>query len=366
MFEISQIELEKRRARCGELIKGLEQREMHLQTHCNVCGSRQKAILADRDRYGLPIRTAMCLNCGLIYLADRPSAEDYTDFYATGTYRVLTSGFVGIHPSIESIQRDQFQYASQLIRALTGHVPRDQQRCLLDVGGSAGIIAKRVAEYFGLHATVLDPAAKEINAARAAGLEGIVGSLESFKGSNRFDLILLCRSLEHLFDLRGSLLKIRDLLRPGGLLYCDIIDFVECCRLRGTPQAISKIDHCYWLCQESAPRIFRSIGLQAVSVNVSSDPECLGYLLESCDPVPLTASNEFAVHRILRQLREIDQDWRKEVSPLQILTHKVRKTFYGVRRSAYRSLRAAQRWMPSMSPVFKPKKNMSDVSRHPD
>ena len=288
----------------------------------------------------------MCLSCGLIYLADHLSAEGYREFYATGTYRGLTSGFVGVQPSIEAIQRDQVQYASQLVKALNGYVTRGGQGFLLDVGGSTGMIAKRVAENFGLHASVLDPATKEINAARAAGLDGIVGSLESFKSTRKYDLILLCRSLEHLFDLRASLLKMRELLRTGGLLYCDIIDFVECCRLRGAAEAISKIDHCYWLCQETAPRIFRSLGLQVVSVNVSTDPECIGYILESCEPMTSSESNEFALHRMLRQLRETDHDWRRQVTPLQTWTQRARKTGYRVRRNVYRSIGAARRWMP--------------------
>ena len=121
-----------------------------------------------------------------------------------------------------------------MISSLAGFVEAVGVGCsLLDVGDSTGMVAREVAKRFGLEPTVLDPALDEIETAKRAGLDGIVGSLETFETTKKYHLILSCRSIEHLFDLRGSLLKMRDLLADQGLLYVDSIDFLECCRLRG-------------------------------------------------------------------------------------------------------------------------------------
>lgn len=117
-------------------------------------------------------------------------------------------------------------------------------------------MAREVAREFGLQGTVLDPATDEIEAARAAGLEAIVGSVEDWETEDRFDLILLCRSIEHLFDLKLSLSRIRGLLKPQGLFYCDIADFMEMCRMMGSPETFTKVDHCYWLTQFDRPSDF--------------------------------------------------------------------------------------------------------------
>ena len=60
---------------------------------------------------------------------------------------------------------------------------------------------------------------------RSSEFETEIGSLEQWKPVRKFGLILLCRTIEHLQDLRGGLEKIRRALSPKGLFYCDIVDF---------------------------------------------------------------------------------------------------------------------------------------------
>ena len=99
------------------------------------------------------------------------------------------------------------------------------------MGGSAGQVALEFQNFFRIDATVLDPAEAEVAAAKKAGLEAYTGSIEQWSSEERFDLILLCRTIEHVQDLRGVLSRIRRLLQPDGLLYCDIVDFTEACHL---------------------------------------------------------------------------------------------------------------------------------------
>ena len=280
-----------------------------LHACCNVCGCRQGVVLSNRDRYDFPVRTALCTGCGLIYLVDRLTRDEYSEFYASGTYRSLTSKFCGGETNIEGIRCNQVNYAAKVINALEGCFEFQGHRSLLDVGGSAGFVAAVVASRFGCAATILDPAVEEIAAAQAMGVDGVVGSLETFQSDKKFGLILLCRSIEHLFDLRASLLMIRDLLQPDGLFYCDIIDFVECCRCHGAPEAVTKIDHCYWLCQETAPAIFRALGFEVISVDVSWESDCIGYLLRRCQPMGTPRTAEAVLDTVVRRLREINSDW---------------------------------------------------------
>lgn len=363
MLQIPANDVFARRMRCNTLVKELTRHVVGPQKYCNVCGSDQSAVFAEMDRYGLPIRTAMCLHCGLIYLSDRLTAEGYSEFYATGMYRNLTSAFVGFDPNTQTIQRDQMAYATDLVRSLAGYVESmGGGGSLLDVGGSAGLVAREVGERFGLQPTVLDPAIDEIETARLAGLNGVVGSLETFETNKKYNLILLCRSIEHLFDLRGSLLKMRDLLADQGLLYIDIIDFVECCRLRGTSQLVTKLDHCYWLCQETAPRLFQSLGLEVVSANTAANPECIGYLLRRCEPKEAMASMDPMLHQILRRLREIDSDWRERASMPHGKMQQLRLAAYRLKRQGVRLIEALWRKSRSGPPV--PSANHSSSYAH--
>jgi SAM-dependent methyltransferase len=309
IFSVHPRELQRRRKRCRAAVLDLRRFPRAPHGCCNVCEGRETVLLCNSDRYGMQVRTVMCRRCGLIYLLDRLSAEAYREFYASGTYRSLTEKFSGQTARVKALQRDQVGYAARVIQVLENFAEIPEQRFLLDVGGSAGLVASSVSAHFGCAPTVLDPAAEEIAAAKASGLEGIVGSLETYQPHRTFDIILLCRSVEHLFDLRFSLSKIRSLLSPGGLFYCDIVDFVETCRTGGGPQAITKIDHCYWLSQETAPLIFGAAGFEVVAMDVSAQCETIGYLLRPGQQVRPARAPEAVVDFLVRRLREINSDW---------------------------------------------------------
>ena len=343
-FRIDSRDLATRRSRCKPLVDALRQRLVSGPRACNVCGADSHAIVTNVDRYGLPVQTLMCTNCGLIQIGDRLTAHGYDEFYKSGAYRKLTSNFSGTRLSVEEVKRDQSAYSAEVITLLSRLFRVRAGGTLLDVGGSVGIVAREVASSLGVEGTVLDPSREEIAEARAAGIHGIASTFERFETVAKYDVILLCRSIEHLFDLRGSILKMRSLLSEGGLLFCDIVDFVECCRLTGTPQAVAKIDHCYWLCQETAPRIFASLGLRVVSTNTSSDPECIQYVLERCEPTPSAHCDEIVLHRLIRRLRECDSDWRQESITSASWSLRLRWWAYRNRRRAWRTI---SRWRPS-------------------
>ena len=52
---------------------------------------------------------------------------------------------------------------------------------------------------------MLDPAPDELEVAAAAGMETIAGFAEDFDpGERRWDLVLLCQTIDHLLDVRGD------------------------------------------------------------------------------------------------------------------------------------------------------------------
>jgi SAM-dependent methyltransferase len=276
-----------------------------------MCGSPKNIIVAQRDRYGLPLRSAMCVQCGLVYLVDRFSQAGYARFYHDGMYREVSSSFLGTTHGIARIQANQAEYAHHLAETLEGYFSPSAGASLIDIGGSAGIVASEFQRRFGLRATVLDPSAEEAGAARALGVESITGSLEDWSTDRKFDMVLLCRSVEHFYDLRVALKKIRSLLSPEGLFYCDIADFNELCRLSGPPETITKVDHCYWLSHETAPAIFRAAGFEVISTSLVYNSGQIGFLMRPCEPVPVTPLAAVWIDDRIRRILEIESAWQR-------------------------------------------------------
>jgi hypothetical protein len=82
-------------------------------------------------------------------------------------------------------------------------------------------------------------------------------------------------------------------------------------------ETITKIDQGYWHCQETAPRIFFSMGFEIVSMEVGVEPGTIGYLLRRFKPRSTFAS-EGTIDAIVGRLCGIDADClRTRVEPVR-------------------------------------------------
>jgi len=227
-------------------------------TECNLCSGSDFETIRTRDRYGLPTNVQKCLDCGLRFINPRMTDGEYADFYRNGTYRRLLEELSGQPFDPEAIEKQQEQYSDWLVQRLSPFM--GDHATLLDVGGATGLVAETVATAFGMDPTVLEPCGAELDAAASRAnmevIEGVLGSSTSELESGTFDLVLLCRTVEHLTDIRSALREIRRLLSSGGLFFVDIA--------KGSQ---AKVDHCFYLDQSTMERYL----IRAGFVNLSTD-----------------------------------------------------------------------------------------------
>jgi SAM-dependent methyltransferase len=101
-------------------------------------------------------------------------------------------------------------------------------------------------------------------------------------GDRRFDLILLCQTIDHLLDVRATLAAMRAWLAPGGVAFIDIIDVdLEAERL-GAIERVVKLDHAYYLTRETSHAYFASVGLSVVHERLA--PRMWGFLVAGAEP----------------------------------------------------------------------------------
>ncbi|MGH3370104.1 MAG: class I SAM-dependent methyltransferase [Nocardioidaceae bacterium] len=238
---------------------------------CNLCGRRGRHIeVARRDRYGYPARCVVCGRCGLGYLSPRLTEEGYASFYA-GVYRPLVSAYHGRRIDAETVQLDQRGYAADLVAFLAPLMP-SPPRTILDVGGSTGVVARTVAEGLGGQHTVLDPSPRELALAGASGAEVIAGFAETFDpGERRWDLVLLCQTIDHLLDIRRTLLVLRSLTAAGGRAFVDVLDVELVMRRTGSIEGAVKIDHPFYLTGATAAAFFALAGYTVIGGRLTDD-----------------------------------------------------------------------------------------------
>lgn len=235
-----------------------EQAPKEIVRFCNLCGSARWEILKQRDRYGLDTPTAKCLVCGLVCLSCRMTPEAYREFYRDGHYRELLTRFWRRPMGGAQMWEDQARYARQLSRWLSPFMNGVCGGLLLDLGGSTGIVSELLAKHYNFDATVVEPSKAEADKAQARGLTVANVPIEDYSpNGNHYDLILLCRTVDHLLDIRGVLEKVRAWLAPGGLFFLDFVAV--------TPP---KIDHPYYLTEPTMRRYLETTGFKVKTIGM--------------------------------------------------------------------------------------------------
>ena len=292
-----------RRARIAALEYDYASQPKQALTSCNLCGVSEFVVLAHRDRYGYPAQTHACRRCGLVFLNPRMTAQAYGRFY-NGIYRPLVSAFHGRLIDAQTIQDEQRDYAVERVEFVRPFMAKRGGRTMLDIGGSTGVVAHHFAREFGLRGALIDPAPLEVEQARRLGLETITGLVEEHDfGNRRFDVVIICQTVDHLVDVAGTLARVRQLLSDDGLLFIDIVDFRAAYLRHWSVEAAVKIDHPYYLTEPTMVAYLRSSGFQVLRSDYAADHLHVSYVcrpvIADADVMPAAAS----VDELLREVR---------------------------------------------------------------
>jgi SAM-dependent methyltransferase len=272
---------------------------------CNLCGSTVLVTLTHRDRYGYPAQASACARCGLVFLNPRLTAAAYGRFY-DGVYRPLVSAFHGRLIDARTIQAEQREYAADRVEFARPFLSGSGVATMLDIGGSTGVVASHFAKTFGLSGTLIDPSPLEIQEARAFGLDTITGLVEEHDfGGRRFDLVLICQTVDHLLDVGGTLRRVHDLLTPTGYLFIDIVDFRAAYLRNWSVEDATKIDHPYYLTQETMTAYLRRAGFESMRAAYAADHLHVSYLCRRSQPSPDALPDAAGVAEMFREIRYV-------------------------------------------------------------
>lgn len=218
---------------------------------CPACGFGKWEHVACEDRYGLPVPSAICTRCGLVYLQERPDAEGVKLLYGDreghdrSWYRELVAAWWQKEFPPEHYERLAENYGNALALYLDAHIKNDRPLRLLDVGGGAGRIAHRIAHrpWGTASLVVLEPCLSEARIAQGLGCRTIHATAEDWEPNGEtWDLILMCQTIDHLRKPASVLRKLRDCLAPGGRLFFDAVSFDVAKERRGLP-GVLQVDH---------------------------------------------------------------------------------------------------------------------------
>ncbi|MFN2499550.1 MAG: class I SAM-dependent methyltransferase [Pyrinomonadaceae bacterium] len=195
--------------------------QYNLRTDECPCGGPQNdVIIAEVDRYGLPLTTVVCLDCGTLRLDPYLDAESLEDFYLH-FYQQMYARARDMNAYIEQQQA----YGTKIYSVAPASLP--SHGWIFEVGCGAGG-ALKIFQERGYRVAGCDYSARLVAEARKNGIEhachGTLAEIGKALGGVRADLIYLHHVFEHLNEPLDFLLTSRQHLNEDGWLVLVVPD----------------------------------------------------------------------------------------------------------------------------------------------
>lgn len=252
------------------------------QTRCNLCGSNNYAVVykaysgdiaAELKTYkisdhsvGKPLRIVKCQKCGLIYVNPKPPVISLVHNYVNMVDNVYIEEEAGRRLSAQSILRILKRFK--------------KKGRLLDIGCASGFLLdearKKGWQVYGVELSTwaVDYATKKLSLDNI--FQGVLKNADY--PDNYFDAIVMKDAIEHLTDPRGTLIEIRRILKPDGILCVNTpnIDSLVSRILRARWWGI-KQSHLYYFSRDTLHKMLNTTGFVPVKTKSHSRVFSLKY-----------------------------------------------------------------------------------------
>ena len=233
---------------------------------CLVCqGTILEPLLWAYSRYfpRLFHRVAICTNCGHI---------QHFPLLTRSQYDVINDRFFGSHylHSGRLNQENNKRKLRKLDKTISAYLRTGWN--ILDVGAGEGW----ALEYFLEHNCnyfAIEPVAKLASSIRQRRGKVLGKSLTCSPNlkNKKFDLVVLRHNLEHLLDPRGTLIRLKELLTPNGLILLVVPNAENPSLHKGFRTSFIRPVHISYFCETNLLRLVWSVGLDTLVCNTTGE-----------------------------------------------------------------------------------------------
>jgi 2-polyprenyl-3-methyl-5-hydroxy-6-metoxy-1,4-benzoquinol methylase len=244
-------------------------------TCCPTCGSNHTAeFLSAPDRFHLRkkfYRLRRCGSCAGVWQSNPPTPEEMGDHYTREYHDAIVAAGEG---SAASRWKEQVKLISRF----------KQRGSILDIGcSSGGFLSTMKREDWSLNGVEMEESTAEKARANTAANVFVGDVLTAPFSPGSFDVITCFDVIEHIYDPRQFLMRIREWLKPGGIFYSMTpnIESWEARVFKSYWFGLELPRHLTLLSPRSLRSLMRDIGLEELVVKtprVSYIERSIGYV----------------------------------------------------------------------------------------
>ena len=228
-----------------------------------ICGKTKDLIIADKDRYDIPLTTVLCMNCGSVRSNPYYDEKTLKSFYEN-EYRQIYSGS---KKATNDFFSEQIKIGGKIIKYIEKKSDYFVDgRKVFEIGCGAGGILKafkdRGCQVFGC-----DFGKEYLLKGRKEGLELVNGDSSALRSFGKADIVVLNHVLEHFLNPFTELKKISSLVKPSGILYIAVPGLLSHRKSYGSLRWYLQNAHVYNFYLSSLEYVLNKAGFRKTSGN---------------------------------------------------------------------------------------------------
>lgn len=240
---------------------------------CCICSADAARPFLEKNGYSI----VRCEQCGFLYVHPRPSHEELRAFYQNPGY-FQGEGAYGYDSYVA--QRSEIErVANERLMTIESFISPGR---LLDVGCASGYFLS-VARQRGWRVEGVEIAQAMARAAEELLHQPIYSTLDAAPfPPQSFDVITLWEYIEHIPDPRADLLRVHELLKPGGLLALSTPNAGQRAVVKAPARwrEFKPPEHLGFFTRQTLERLVRACGFQPVLLRAIAPHLRLPVLIE--------------------------------------------------------------------------------------
>jgi len=232
---------------------------------CAVCQSAEKALLfrqqflgADKGSLLAGYDVVVCQWCGFCFADQIPEQTDFDRYYRElSKYERQEAGG-------QESEFHAWRYPASA-RMIAPWLPARETH-ILDIGCANGGLLNALRDIGFQHVMGVDPSPVCAQTAlQRYGIRVAAGTLSQMPPDlGLFDLVILSAVLEHIRDIEMAFARVRERLRPDGLLYIELPDATRFATAPDAPYQEFSTEHINYFSPPSLTNLLRGQGFDAV------------------------------------------------------------------------------------------------------